>query len=320
MRIEGVLRPHVRPRERCALIDFPHYSNVGDSAIWLGERAILAQLGARVAYTADPDSFRAARMRSDVGGGRIFIQGGGNLGDLWPRHQAFREHVVETFRDTPIVQLPQSIHFESRENLDRARRVFNAHPRLTLMVRDRRSMALAQTEFSAEVVLCPDMAFALGPLRRTGRPSHDVVSVIRHDKETVIGCSASDAAEGHVADWGLDDWWTSRWGGRVRRLLSPDFVGYLWPHAVHVCDALARWRLRRGIRILSRGRVAVTDRLHGHILCVLLGIPHVALDNSYGKVSSFIETWTSGLPQVKWAESPQKAAELLRELTRDRRS
>jgi pyruvyl transferase EpsO len=37
----------------------------------------------------------------------------------------------------------------------------------------------------------------------------------------------------------------------------------------------------------------VTDRLHTHILCLLLGIPHAVLDNNYGKVGRFISCWTS---------------------------
>ena len=50
-------------------------------------------------------------------------------------------------------------------------------------------------------------------------------------------------------------------------------------------------RFHRGLEILGRGRGVVTDRLHGHILSSLMGIPHVALDNSYGKLSAFMDTW-----------------------------
>src|SRR3546814_2699367 len=55
---------------------------------------------------------------------------------------------------------------------------------------------------------------------------------------------------------------------------------------------LAQWRLRRGISMLSQGRVIVTDRLHAHILSLLLDIPQVVLDNMYGKVSAFAAQWT----------------------------
>jgi pyruvyl transferase EpsO len=36
----------------------------------------------------------------------------------------------------------------------------------------------------------------------------------------------------------------------------------------------------------------VTDRLHAHILCCLLDIPHFVFDSLGGKVSAFHATWT----------------------------
>jgi exopolysaccharide biosynthesis protein PssK len=311
----ATLRGFVEPGQPCALLDFPNYGNVGDSAIWLGERALLKRLGARVAYATDPASFREDRLRASVGSGPIFLQGGGNLGDLWPDIQAFRERVVGAFPENPIVQLPQSIHFGDRRTLDRARRVFGAHPRFTLLVRDRRSLDVARAELTRDAALCPDMAFGLGPLSRSRVPVHDVVSLVRRDDKEAAGARAGiHAAQGMVADWSEDDRRTARWRGVIRKALRPRFMGGSWRHVVHVYDALARWRLREGVDLLSGGRVVLTDRLHGHILCTLLGVPHVAMDNSYGKVSSFVETWTSGLPIVRFAESPEQARSLLREL------
>jgi pyruvyl transferase EpsO len=38
--------------------------------------------------------------------------------------------------------------------------------------------------------------------------------------------------------------------------------------------------------------VVITDRLHAHLLALLLDIPHAALDNSYGKLGRFLDAWT----------------------------
>ena len=74
-----------------------------------------------------------------------------------------------------------------------------------------------------------------------------------------------------------------------------------------VFDVLARKRLFRGIRILSNAKVVITDRLHGHILSLLLGIPHVLLDNRIGKNRAFYETWTRDSAITRWANSPAEA-------------
>ena len=68
--------------------------------------------------------------------------------------------------------------------------------------------------------------------------------------------------------------------------------------------------------MLSRGKVIITDRLHGHILSLLLGIEHIVLDNNYGKLSSFYESWTRASDLAHWARSPEEAAALARDLVR----
>src|SRR3546814_4179261 len=55
---------------------------------------------------------------------------------------------------------------------------------------------------------------------------------------------------------------------------------------------LAEWRFQRGLAMLSAGELVVTDRLHAHILSLLPDIPHVLLDNSYGKVAGFADQLT----------------------------
>jgi pyruvyl transferase EpsO len=53
--------------------------------------------------------------------------------------------------------------------------------------------------------------------------------------------------------------------------------------------------------------VVVSDRLHGHILCLLLGIPHVALDNRHGKLRAFRDAWTREATLAEWAGSEREA-------------
>jgi pyruvyl transferase EpsO len=53
--------------------------------------------------------------------------------------------------------------------------------------------------------------------------------------------------------------------------------------------------------------VVITDRLHAHILSLLLGIPHAVLDNSYGKVGRFLAAWTGGAAGVHRASSSEDA-------------
>jgi len=306
--IEDTLRPLVPPDRPLAIVDFPNYPNVGDSAIYLGQLACLRALGLRAPrFICDLATYDRHALAGAVRSGTILLTGGGSLGDLWAPAQACREDIVRNFPGNRIVQLPQSVHFRSAAALRQARSVFDAHPDLTLLLRDARSLDTARNEFRARSLLCPDMAFALGPLRRPAPATRDIVWLARSDQESAS--PVPDAAQGLRTDW-LDEPLSPLLRlnyflmGATRR---PGLARWSRPLLRRTYSPLARQRLTRGLRILSGGEVVITDRLHGHILALLLGIPNVILDNSYGKLSSFHEAWTAAADDVHFAASPADA-------------
>jgi pyruvyl transferase EpsO len=185
------------------------------------------------------------------------------------------------------------------------------------MWRDERSLEIAQREFSAPSELCPDMAFCLGPLAPPRGATKRVVWLLRTDKESAVTAPSDEAAA--VTDW-LDEPATllrrvnyTLMGAMLREPSSKYWRSLL----MRTYTPLATQRLRRGLRSLSAGDVVITDRLHGHILSMLLGKPHVILDNTYGKLSSFHEKWTSGLDDVHVARTVGEARELAGQLAED---
>ncbi len=318
--IDRALRPLLQRGSRCALLDFPNYPNVGDNAIWLGELEYLRRAGVEIVYRSDQVAYSREQLAARIGDGTILLSGGGNFGDLWPAHQWFREEVVSSFRRHKIVQLPQTIEFTNGSNLARARSVLERHPDLIVLARDERSLDVARDKLRVEAHLCPDMAFALGPLERPYAASKEIVWLLRSDHE-----SAGRSRPAVATDWPDDEapgaqgrfsmsaarWAQEALSPRVAHRHRLDAVASRTLAAVN--DWLARARLARGLRTLSEGRVVVTDRLHGHVLSLLLGIPHVLLDSRHGKLRSFHETWTIGNDLVRWADSSYEARELAQE-------
>lgn len=288
-----------------AMLDFPNYANVGDSAIYLGQRRLLREL---TGY--DPDYVSSMRSHSDTGlrynAGRplILLTGGGNFGDLWPRHQSFREHILRDYRDCRIVQMPQSIHFQDVSARDACARVIAAHPDFTLVVRDHESHALAQAHFDCKVVMCPDAALGLAPIPTQPPKTRDILLLIRDDHESRFTDQEREilTALGQSEDWASGGAETR---ARLDRLIekltrkSTRAGSLLRNQRLATYDKWAETRLARGIAQLSAARFILTDRLHVHIIADLLGIPHLVLDNSYGKISNYINAWPkSGLAQV----------------------
>jgi exopolysaccharide biosynthesis protein PssK len=294
----------VAPSKPFALLDFPDYPNVGDSAIWLGTIDYFRHVhGREPAYVCSKSSVDWNALARAIPDGTLFLQGGGNFGDLWPRQQEFREEVVRRFPHHRIVQLPQSIHFDNRANLVRARDVINAHRDFHLFVRDRNSYAIATNAFNCPVQLCPDMAFGLRALPTTTPPVYERVFLLRTDKESRSAGTAIGEVSEHCAqfDWAEDPYLLAR-RTKLRAILSSWRCRDLQQLRAIYYRRLAEARLNRGVKLLAMGRSVVTDRLHGHILCVMLGIPHVAMDNSYGKISNFIATWTTDCDLVDYSD------------------
>lgn len=286
--------------EPFALLDFPDHGNVGDSAIWLGELAWLKRRAGRAPTLTcrfdDPPKRLDRPPR-----GPILLHGGGNFGDVWPQHQLFRESVLDRFPGRPVVQMPQSIHYDDPSALARTARAIERHGAFTLLVRDRPSLELARRHFPCETRLCPDMAFALGELPRADAPDLDVLALLRTDRESAApGLPAGLPADWPVEDWPVEDWLDDD-PDMYRAALSRTRLGAILSldprrlgraaRGLDLANRLAEWRLGRGVAQLSRARFVITDRLHVHILATLLGLPHVFLDNSYGKIGRFSEAF-----------------------------
>lgn len=296
--IREALRRCLDHRRPYVLWDFPNYSNVGDSAIWLGEIKALQSFFGRPPFQICEclhQSMTLPALEQDV---QIILSGGGNFGDLWKPFQLFRERVVAHYSLNRIVLMPQTIHFSRVSNLNRCRRIFLSHSNLCIMARDIPSFEIAQTLHNGQTELVPDMAFALGKISPPCKPSVQILALLRSDKEMMKREKQVFPSEMPVLDWLVEPKLIE---GRLlvhlekfERLIGLTAHKPLSFFRTFLFNRMARVRLRRGCAILARGKVVITDRLHGHILCVMMNIPHVVLDNSYGKIASFREAWRSG--------------------------
>lgn len=313
--IADVLHPLIPAGSLCALVDFPAHPNVGDSAIWLGEKAYLRDRGVRVAFTCDTKNYSKAPLEDAVGDGTVLIHGGGNFGDLYPHHHALRLSVLRDLKGWRIVQLPQTVHFQSDRALDETRRAIEDHGNFHMIVRDRVSQRIYAERFGRSCELAPDMALYLGPQTSKGVPVADFFWLKRTDKESLGVTTSELGADTMTQDW-LQD------GKHLQRLteILTDCKRRslpVWRLERWLYDAFARARLRRGYRLLRQGRVVITERLHGHILCVLAGIPNVLIDNTYGKNLAVHEAWTTEWPGTRFVRTPAEAKAQAEELLHD---
>ena len=297
-----------------ALLDYPNHVNIGDAAIWAGELAALRALGVPVRYACDQRGYVPGHLRAALGPRTvILLHGGGNFGDLYPRHQRLRERVLADFPERRTVQLPQSVAHAGAGTAERLRGLAARHRDLHVLVRDRPSAAWFEERAGIPTRLCPDSALALRRLEpavaRTG-----ILWLARTDPEAV--------ATGVEPPPGVrrGDWPEPRAPWTARRLASrlasaatstaPAAGAHVWPAAAGLFPRLAAERLRTGAAFVGGARVIVTDRLHAHLLSLLCGVPSVLCDNSTGKVRACFDLWTGESPLAHWGGTPEAALAL----------
>ncbi|MDY6803892.1 MAG: polysaccharide pyruvyl transferase family protein [Cyanobacteriota bacterium] len=335
--------------ESCALLDYPASPNIGDHLIWLGTIFYLNEvLKAKIKYAATCTDFSEDLMNQKNGQAPILLHGGGNLGDIWLLHQRFREQIISKYQDRKIFIMPQSIYFADKNNLKIAANIFNSHPQLTIFARDNYSYQIAIDNFNnCQIIKAPDMFFQMinspGLPIKTKRQS-SILYFCRQDKELNKSFSPDSLGISNlvVEDWVSFNWmvkapedWAIYIPGMVRLIregwqrglatpgewLSRQKWDYLHPYSDKF-NTMDRPELHRrswsmmhaGMHQMLQHRLVITNRLHGHILCLLLKIPHVFLPNSYYKNELFYQTWTQQIPFCRFVKESGEVKSAVEEL------
>lgn len=268
------------------LTDLAVHENKGDASISAGELLLMKELGKEVifycsTYACSDVNLMAGRGKAILYGVQnvaVLCHGGGNM-IAYKESDVLRGRVFEIFHGFDIFVMPQSIWINPR-HLDRTHigdteKVYARHPNVTLLLRDVVSLRLAAKHFPrTRRLLVPDSAFQIGSVARYLQPSYDILWMARNDIESAhykIPEFPSNVSV-TVGDWRT--WLTAKGSKSTENMFLVAVNGFTF---------------------LQRGRVVVTDRLHGHIMSTLLHVPHVLLDTVDGKVAKYHNTWTRGL-------------------------
>lgn len=323
--------------EALALMDVPLHWNLGDSFIWHGDNLFIGLQSLPVATLRDPEQRELDTLRSSSDNVTLLLHGGGNFGDWWRENADFRLKVLNELPKNRVIFLPQSIHYREDKYIAQDREAFEKHDKLTLLLRDCPSLQFARANFPhTESLFVPDMAFMIGPLAPASDPMFDIMFLLRTDTEKSINDTHLDRAKRiarekqlsyeiwdfPVAGYPIPESIASRHSVMYDyRKLYPNISAQDIPK-----DILPLFRVAMGNKLLSRGSVIITDRLHASILGVLMGRPVIYVDNAYKKLSNIWSSMALQVPdcsgnnlRTRHADTVDSAVELAYELIRDTR-
>ena len=275
------------------LIDVPNHDNLGDSFIWLGEELALSRIGIQIKFQCyshtseckDNIPWLNITLTKDT---VILLHGGGNQGDLYRFETLLRNLYVEKFKQNQIIFLPQSIYYQNIGTRDSDALLYKQHPNLHILARSKLAKSELDTYFKdTKGYLVPDSAFMIGPVEPICDPTLDLIFLKRKDKESASNSDhrqiIGDFMEMNGYTYKIVDWFDYEHEERQHGYFNGKPADRL---------RLPQWSLDVANRILCRGKVILTDRLHATILAMLMDKPVVALENNYGKIKATTQMLT----------------------------
>ncbi len=280
-----------RDKPKVFLLQTPEYGNIGDQAITLGTRAFLESYFTNTAileYSLN-DIFLCGDLiaRFITPQDIIFLQGGGNMGNLWMDIEEARRNLLREFPYNRIIIFPVSVSFtddcEGKQEILNSKACYNAHKNLSIMTRDSKSYEIAKTHFTHNnIILIPDVACCLtrhsSLLTQTQR-SKDIMLVFRNDKEKVLDNGMIDDIKAYCNNSNLTY-------NEIDTCIENNDITQHTRHFV----------VQQMLNNFASCRLCITDRFHGMLFSYITKTPCIVFPSLDHKISYGYE-W---LQELTW--------------------
>ena len=282
------------------LVLTPEHGNLGDHAIAESEIEILNEL--KVPYIEITgkrlEELRAHRCLDIMNGRLILINGGGNLGTLWPSVEAMMQCIVQQNPKSSIMILPNTFFYEDtekgREELKLSRSVYNAHPQLKIFARERNSYEKMKAVYN-NVNLVPDMVLRMDKCE-TGIVRKGCILCLRQDREKTISSETEDIIYAQVH---------SIFDGAIQVL---DMVR---PYPIPIKNRSQE--LDGQYDAFRHAELVITDRLHGMVFSAITGTPCIVINSKSPKVRGCYD-WIKDLPYIRFCDDANEIVSLYKSI------
>ena len=289
------------------LIATPSHGNMGDQAIVYAQTKLIERITSSnqiIEFTNEQFELCGYLISDYVDADdMIIIDGGGNMGSIWPENELKMQRVVSMFANNKVVIFPNTMYYSdddpAKQLLLKSQEVYTKHKRLTIMARDYTSFQLMKTNYpSANIIYSPDIVLSLGAYCFPEITRDGVMLCFRKDRERVVVDELQTLT-------GLLD------AKNVRSWIGDTLVDG------GVNGLTRETKLIELLKVFATAEVVITDRLHAMIFCSLTGTPCVVLDNISKKVSGTLN-WIEYLPYIVKADKIEDVMTLMYEIKENR--
>lgn len=296
--------------KRLILFELPCFDNLGDHAIAYAQKKFLEDIAKKTNNcqlfviegwdTVNAiGQLRPVIKKDDI----IFLQGGGNFGNLYTFAGDFRQKIAKAFSKNTIIMFPQTVYFTNdssgRECLKRSQKIYNNCAHLKMFARDNVSYNLMKKYYKADINPMNDIVGYLDEScysldeKRSG-----IMLCLRSDKESSLSSSDKKA---------------------LQKLCEENSSYVLVSDTVTKTDTNISNRekiLQNKWKTFGKMRLVVTDRLHGMIFSIITKTPCIVLGNNHHKVEETYKTF-SKCDYLYYAKSTTSVNELIKQALSD---
>ncbi|WP_248722986.1 polysaccharide pyruvyl transferase family protein [Seonamhaeicola sp. ML3] len=261
------------------------YGNLGDVAITYAQHKFLKEKYPDFLVTEIPISntlngiefVKRKINKTDI----VTTVGGGNMGDLYPMIELFRQLVIENFKDNPIIAFPQTADFEHSSALKKAIKRYSKHKNLTLIAREQKTFEFFKTYFDKNnILLTPDIVLSLDKVKPL-RTRKGAIICLRDDKEKKL---------------------TQDQDNVLKTIIEDNFETFKHRDTHIGGENLSLFNRVKALHLIwddfKSAELIITDRLHGMIFSYITGTPALVFLNNNHKVKSSYH-WINSASHIK---------------------
>lgn len=282
--------------KKIILMGVPHHGNIGDNAISIAEENMIKKYFPKLDLIQLPEKNlieEAEKIRNLINDDDvILLHGGGNIGDTYFVPEEGRRFIIKTFPNNKIIVFPQTAYFDSLEELEKSKEIYNAHKNLIIMAREEKTFDFMKKKFNkCKIYLTPDIVFSMKMKMNLERKN--VLFLFRNDKEKTMNVNEQEQ---------IKDIIIKKYGGYI---LSDMHLGE------DVTDMQGQKKydvVKSKFEQFNKSKLVVTDRLHGMIFAAITETPCVVV-GSYTHKTIESYKWIKNLEYIKFCNNIENIEE-----------
>lgn len=285
-----------RGYKKAFLLMEPEYGNLGDHAIAFASEKFIKDKFPNYVLVSVSEKNTCKHLKSIINvcesDDVVFIQGGGNMGSLYPYIERMRRFCIKKIKNVHVVCMPVSVHFEEtkdgKHELINSMKVYKSAINLCIFTRDKYSYEyLCKYLTKDKVKLVPDMVYYLSnTFYKKINKNEDYLVCLRKENESSIGEKKRESLSRSLIN-SYDN--VFLYDTTVWRTINIDF---------------REIELNSLFRMFGRAKCIITDRMHGMIISAIVGTPCVVLKSLDTKILGSYD-WIKGLDSIRLIDSSE---------------